>query len=206
VKKTKRTKLVKLNLGCGVDKKLGYINCDIDPKLQPDKIIDLRKKLPFAKESVQEVVLAILKKFFWQPDLLMLYVYGDTSKNGEWGAHKYGYTPKLWRETIQHLGLSPRNELKIDTNYLFTATKQNKSSSGQPIICDSLFQYLLTPWHYLRKKQVIWHVNTEYSNAIGVLLLRPLSRLTTKIVVSNAKAASFVKNILKYSHLRMDTL
>lgn len=47
---------MKLNLGCGVDKREGYVNCDISPLVKPDKIIDLEKKLPFKKNSVTEVL------------------------------------------------------------------------------------------------------------------------------------------------------
>ena len=46
---------MKLHLGCGKIKKLGYINCDISPLVAPDLIVDLEKKLPFNDNSVHEV-------------------------------------------------------------------------------------------------------------------------------------------------------
>jgi len=46
----------KLNLGCGIVKLKGYINCDISPEVKPDKIVDLEKKLPFKTNSVDEII------------------------------------------------------------------------------------------------------------------------------------------------------
>lgn len=47
---------MKLNLGCGNDKRKGYINCDFSPKVNPDKIINLEKKLPFKNNSMEEIL------------------------------------------------------------------------------------------------------------------------------------------------------
>lgn len=48
---------MKLNLGCGTIFEEGYINCDVSPDVNPDRIVDLEKKLPFADNSVEEIVL-----------------------------------------------------------------------------------------------------------------------------------------------------
>jgi hypothetical protein len=46
----------RLNLGCGDLKYSGYINCDIDRRVKPDKCFDLRKKpFPFKDNSVDEI-------------------------------------------------------------------------------------------------------------------------------------------------------
>ncbi|MDP3986632.1 MAG: methyltransferase domain-containing protein [Nanoarchaeota archaeon] len=47
---------MKLNLGCGVTKFEGYVNCDISPEVNPDKVVDLERKLPFKDNSVDEIV------------------------------------------------------------------------------------------------------------------------------------------------------
>jgi hypothetical protein len=46
---------MKLNLGGGYNKIAGYVNCDYDAKAKPDRLIDLRKSLPFKSNSVDEV-------------------------------------------------------------------------------------------------------------------------------------------------------
>jgi len=47
---------MKLNLGCGRKKIKGYLNCDISKEVNPDKIVDLERKLPFKNSSVDEIV------------------------------------------------------------------------------------------------------------------------------------------------------
>ncbi|NPE27131.1 methyltransferase domain-containing protein [Methanococcoides sp. SA1] len=47
---------MKLHLGCGLDKKKGYINCDISSQVNPDKIVDLEKRLPFKDNSIDEIL------------------------------------------------------------------------------------------------------------------------------------------------------
>ena len=47
---------LKLNLGCGQDKRKGYLNCDLSGDVHPDKIVDLEKKLPFKDNSVDEIL------------------------------------------------------------------------------------------------------------------------------------------------------
>lgn len=46
----------RLNLGCGLDHRVGYWNVDIDPRVRPDEIVDVRKKLPYANNSLAEIV------------------------------------------------------------------------------------------------------------------------------------------------------
>lgn len=50
-------RLIKLHLGCGNDRKEGYLNCDLSPEVKPDKIINLEKKLPFKDNSVDEILI-----------------------------------------------------------------------------------------------------------------------------------------------------
>ena len=49
------TKPLRLNLGCGLNKLEGYVNCDSDSAVKPDKILDLSKRLPFKTNSVDEI-------------------------------------------------------------------------------------------------------------------------------------------------------
>jgi len=51
-----RSGQVKLNLGCGLDKKPDFINVDLREEVQPDIVHDLEKKLPFPDCSVDEII------------------------------------------------------------------------------------------------------------------------------------------------------
>lgn len=58
-KKSKRPaekKLIKLNLACGRDKKVGFVNVDADPIVAPDLQLNLDNvPWPFEPESVEEI-------------------------------------------------------------------------------------------------------------------------------------------------------
>lgn len=50
--------MLKLNLGCGSTKILGYVNIDVEKKCKPDKVCDfLKQVLPYKNETVDEVLL-----------------------------------------------------------------------------------------------------------------------------------------------------
>jgi len=49
--------MMKLNLGCGGDRKEGYVNIDIRESVEPDVVLDLEKEsLPYGDNSVDEVI------------------------------------------------------------------------------------------------------------------------------------------------------
>jgi SAM-dependent methyltransferase len=72
---------MKLHLGCGNDKKEGYVNCDISPEVNPDKIVDLNKKLPFKDNSIDEIVINHVLEHFHEP-LRILKEFYRICKNG----------------------------------------------------------------------------------------------------------------------------
>ena len=53
-------KKIKLHIGCGHDKFNGWVNCDISPEVNPDKIINLEEKLPFKDNSVREIYASMI--------------------------------------------------------------------------------------------------------------------------------------------------
>ena len=56
---------MKLNLGCGKVKLKGYVNCDISKEVNPDKVVDLEKKLPFKTNSIDEIVAHHVIEHVW---------------------------------------------------------------------------------------------------------------------------------------------
>lgn len=46
----------KLNLGCGRDKREGWINLDVMPELEPDIVHDLHDPLPFKTETIDHIL------------------------------------------------------------------------------------------------------------------------------------------------------
>lgn len=46
---------MKINLGCGYNKKLGYVNVDKDPKCNPDLLFDCEEIWPISDSSVEEI-------------------------------------------------------------------------------------------------------------------------------------------------------
>jgi len=46
---------MKLNIGCGRNKKEGYINIDKNPVFEPDIIRDITRGLPFNDDSIDEI-------------------------------------------------------------------------------------------------------------------------------------------------------
>ena len=58
---------MKINLGCGYDKRDGYVNIDIRPEVEPDIIEDV-SKLESIKDGSCEVIYAshILEHFSWR--------------------------------------------------------------------------------------------------------------------------------------------
>ncbi|PIY80358.1 MAG: hypothetical protein COY80_03325 [Candidatus Pacebacteria bacterium CG_4_10_14_0_8_um_filter_42_14] len=253
-------KLISLNLGCGQDKRAGFVNVDIDRRSKPDIIHDLAKPLPFPSNSASEILLQdvlehftlknalkllkecrrvlmsegefiirvpnvgqILKKYKNQPDLAMLFLYGDTSKSEIWGTHKYGYTPRLMQEIAEKTGFMLVNTVKEDTNFVFKLIKINLSQAdiivlgsgwkpsikqlkeltgkgyANAFVATDLYSYLSSS---LQRGKIIWFLSSPPSDLIGKVILRPLSKRASLIIVKNKKSQQYVRNILKYSHLR----
>lgn len=56
---------MKLNIGCGKDKREGYINIDIDPKVNPNKVVNIENGLPFRSNTFDYILcLQILEHVF----------------------------------------------------------------------------------------------------------------------------------------------
>lgn len=132
---------------------------------------------------------AIWQKYQDQTDLLYLFVYGDTSKNGVWGAHKAGYDPETFPRVLETTAFSLDQWLEDDTNYVFSLKKtgsrsiiytvpghqpapvlptplfelENPRHSGQAshVLATNWWEYLQTPLWRQQGKQVMWLVSSQ---------------------------------------------
>ncbi len=57
MKKTsiKKSKYPKLNIGCGWNKRKGFVNIDKSPKVKPDVVVDIEQGLPFPDNSFEHI-------------------------------------------------------------------------------------------------------------------------------------------------------
>ena len=46
---------MRINLGCGINHKEGWENCDKDPYVLPDRVLDITQRLPYQSDSIDEV-------------------------------------------------------------------------------------------------------------------------------------------------------
>jgi hypothetical protein len=66
---------MKLQFGCGNDKRKGYLNCDISKSVNPDKIVDITKKMPFKDNSVEEIIMNHVLEHTQKPLEVMKEIY-----------------------------------------------------------------------------------------------------------------------------------
>jgi SAM-dependent methyltransferase len=147
---------LKLNLGCGTGKIEGFVNIDIDPALEPDKVFDIRNELPLEDNSAELVVMyhtiEHIHKPHWQGiflDVSRILVEGgefwisfpEFGKCWEnWKTNRRGLR-EFWEATIYGRGSSPYdNHVSVaDTDeiiYLLTRsgfeiTYQGSEQGGQ---------------------------------------------------------------------------
>lgn len=48
--------MLRLNIGCGNDKREGYINLDVSPDVNPDVVRDIKRGLPFNDNTFERVL------------------------------------------------------------------------------------------------------------------------------------------------------
>lgn len=133
-----KTQPLRLNLGSGMSKKEGFINIDINPKVEPDLVLDLNLlPYPFESESVDYIYssqfvehLAVQSIDFFQecyrilkpngvlefhlPNMFslkvrFLYLFGRIMTAPEWSPHHIKLIhPRYLLNLLRHLGFDAR--------------------------------------------------------------------------------------------------
>lgn len=75
----------------------------------------------------------IINRFATDPEVRNLFLYGDTSQSGVWGAHKSGHTPASLTALALLHNLRPTKLSTIDTNYEFEFIKSPSQISLKKI-------------------------------------------------------------------------
>lgn len=68
-------------------------------------------------------IYAIFEKFYEDEKVLIHFLYGDTSRTGEFGAHKFGYTKETLREILKRVGFEVLEMETETTNIVCRAKK-----------------------------------------------------------------------------------
>lgn len=63
---------MKLNLGCGMDYRTGYLNCDVKRDANIDVRLDIRR-LPFKNDCIDEILTSHVIEYFDVPDLKLIF-------------------------------------------------------------------------------------------------------------------------------------
>jgi len=113
---------MKLNISCGNVKIPGYVNIDSEPSNEPDLIADIKQKLPYADDSIDEILFFhaiehIEEKYhdfvlteFWRllkPDGILLIAYPEFTKCAINYIENFKGMREFWKNTIYGLQRYP---------------------------------------------------------------------------------------------------
>ena len=76
----------------------------------------------------------IFHQFRRDPAVMLEFLYGTTSFNQHWGAHRYGYTPQTITKTLKRIGFDNIVVHAETTNWVVTAKKTLHQPKLKPII------------------------------------------------------------------------
>ncbi len=215
----------KLNLGCGLDHRSGYINIDALDSVGADLVMDITDKFPFEDNSIEEIVAQdilehltanqqkdvfqeisrvlqmggilkvripnvdeIINRFGSDTEVRNLFLYGDTSETGVWGAHKSGHTIQSFGRLVGSNGLKLTGVKEADTNFIFTFEKSKAIQIKNVLYINQTFgiggaeafNSDLLVW--LKSQQIHITAYSTYSQYIQILKSKEIQ--TKKIPVS----------------------
>lgn len=125
---------------CDITQKLNFSDASIEEIVAQDILEHLtREQLESTLAEISRILKingvvkiripnidAIFDKFSNDHDTRNLFLYGDTSQTGVWGAHKVGLTSKTIKILCRLYNLEMINETSVDTNLEFEFIKTNK--------------------------------------------------------------------------------
>lgn len=131
-------KSIKADIYIDLKKKLPFKNGDIDYILLQDVLEHLTKedgkKLLIECHRILKVnseleirvpdVYQLFEDFGNDPGVLFRFLYGDTSKNGDLGSHKYGYSKETLEKLLKSIDLVPSYVKKEATNIIVSVRKK----------------------------------------------------------------------------------
>jgi predicted SAM-dependent methyltransferase len=113
---------VRLNLACGSNKLTGFVNCDIEEKCNPDKILNFTEPFPYGEDTVEVIVLfhgiehvskrlhtGLLREFHrvLEPEGKLVISYPEFEKVAKNWLENYRGMREFWENTIYGLQRYP---------------------------------------------------------------------------------------------------
>lgn len=144
MKKEKYKGIKKLNLGCGWDKRKGFLNIDIAPEVQPDLVHDMAKGLAFLEDNQIEYIFSSHALEHVKPDgydFLMRELF-RVSKNGAIWEFELPFDNLQTRTNNEHYrtySWFSFDQYEVDGKRFYYKNAGLKKLGGNPSFFEKLF-------------------------------------------------------------------
>lgn len=159
---------MKLNLGCGNKKYDGYLNVDSNQRCKPDKIVDMKKRLPFKDNTFEEVIAEHVIEHISDTEKIMREIWRICKNNATVKitvphyktdaafadpTHKRFFTPG----TFEYFTKKRKTSYYFDFEYEIISMNIERIGIIRKVI------------HTLRFDKVLWNVNGDISVVLKVV-------------------------------------
>lgn len=128
----------------------------------------------------------IFNSFKDDPEVLLRFIYGDTSNNDKLGSHKFGYSTKSLEKLLKSIGLSILDLKNETTNIICLAKKDNKE-----IRLNNIAFSLLDSGGYGGAENFIYQLSSELLKKIDKFTLFIFNDSLPKNIKTNTKVVIF---------------